>query len=77
MTEKHRLTLDFETKIVEEVDELQREMGLPARGEFIRQSILFFCWVFQERKKGAIFLSEKDGKTREIIFPLWPTNKTP
>ena len=72
VTAKKRLQFDFTEAAVQELDELQRLTGLPSRAELIRHAIGLLHWVLQETSSGdATLLIEKNGRLRQIVFPLW------
>lgn len=70
--DKKRLQFDFTKEAVEEFDELQQAAGLTSRAELIRHALRFFQWALAETSTdNTKLLVEREGKTREIIFPFW------
>ncbi len=72
VTTKKRLQFDFTEDAVQELDELQRLTGVPSRAELIRHALGLLHWVLEETSSGdATLLIEKNGRLRQIVFPLW------
>jgi hypothetical protein len=68
---KHRLQFDFDEIAIKEIDELREDTGISNRAELFRQALRFLQWAFDETQKGGTLLIEKNGTTREVIFPFW------
>lgn len=68
---KQRLQFDFTAEALAELDTLKDRAGFSTRAELIRHSLRFLNWTIGEHQNGAQMLLEKDGKTREVVFPFW------
>jgi hypothetical protein len=70
--EKRRLQFDFTEDALTEMDELQRVAGLSTRADLIRYAVRFLQWATDEvTSNDATLLIEKNGTTRQIVFPFW------
>lgn len=71
-TEKRRLQFDFTEDALIEMDDLQRMAGLSSRADLIRYAVRFLQWAAEEvGTNGSTLLLEKNGTTRQIMFPFW------
>ena len=66
---KVRIQLDFSGKAVAELDDLKQKVEAPSRAEVIRNSLRWLRWCVEETAQGGKFIIEKDGKSKEVVFP--------
>lgn len=67
---KKKVQFDFTKEAVDEIDELQKRVGLPTRAETIRHAIAFLRWAVNETRNGGTLGIERNGEIRFQI-PFW------